>query len=115
MSEELNAIKIENEQLKKDISEMEILHKAEVEELQKRIKELEESKQNQSTCGDSVKNAFAYVISELTPIEIAEKLINSTKTVEYGLATFESNILGCQELREISGYLEVYCDFNEAE
>ena len=115
MSEELNAIKIENEQLKKDISEMEILHKAEVEELQKRIKELEESKQNQSTCGDSVKNAFAYVISELTPIEIAEKLINSTKTLEYGFKTFESNILGCQELREISRYLEVYCDFNEEE
>ena len=117
MSEELNAIKIENEQLKNDISEMEILHKAEVEELQKKIQELKERKQNQSTCGDSVKNAFAYVISELTPIEIAEKLINSTKTVEYGfkIGTFESNILGCQELREISRYLEVYCDFNETE
>lgn len=115
MSEELNAIKIENEQLKKGISEMEILHKAEVEELQKRIKELGESKQNQSTCGDSVKDAFAYVISELTPIEIAEKLINSTKTVEYGFKIFESNILGFQELREISRYLEAYCDFNEAE
>lgn len=114
MSEELNAIEIENEQLKKDISEMEILHKAEVEELQKRIKELEERKQNQSTCGDSVKDAFAYVISELTPIEIAEKLINSTKTVEYGFK-IETNILGCQELREISRYLEIYCDFNETE
>ena len=116
MSEELNAIKIENEQLKKDISEMEILHKAEVEELQKRIKEMEESKQNQSTCGDFVKDDFADIIRELSPIEIAEKLIYSTKFVESILfGNHHERILSYCELREISKYLEVYCDFNEAE
>ena len=41
--EELKALMIENETLKKDISEIEILHKVEIDRLKAKIRELEKA------------------------------------------------------------------------
>lgn len=114
--EKIKELQIENEHLKKEISELEILHKTEKDELQKRIKEMEESDLVKFEYVDSVKEVFADIISDLSPIEIAEKLISSTHFVESSLfGNHHERILSYCELREISKYLEVCCDFNETE
>lgn len=114
--EKIEELQNENERLKKDISEIEIMHRAEIDVLNKKIKELVESDLVKFEYVDSVKEAFADIISDLSPIEIAEKLISSTHFVESRLFdNHHERILSYCELREISKYLEVYCDFNETE
>ena len=58
-----------------------------------------------------------------SPIDVARMLINAT--CEYETNSFQRAIgfnekeltakYSCEELREICGYLENYCDFNEVE
>lgn len=106
-------LQIENERLKKDISELEIMHRAESEMLKKEIAELKSV--------ESIEETFGDFVSEKTPMEIALSLINASvkvpETTILGIKISEYNslILKPAELREIASYLEVYCNFRDEE
>ena len=82
-------LQIENERLKKDISELEIMHRAEVECLNTKIRELEKEK-------------IRWYSS--TPIEIAQKLVDASE--RYG-------VFGVDGLTEIIAHLGIYCGFKK--
>lgn len=106
-------LQIENERLKKDISELEIMHKIEIDVLKKEIAELKSV--------ESIEKTFGDFVSGKTPMEIALSLINAsvkvpeTTILGIKISEFDSLILKPAELREIASYLEVYCNFRDEE
>ena len=68
-----------------------------------------------------VKNFFDSCIEELSPIEVAAKLINAKTYVPEHTAfgiTYEGQcveIFDIKQLREIAFYLAVYCECNKEE
>lgn len=110
---EYEELQIENERLKKDISEIEIMHKIEIDELKKEIAELKSV--------ESIERTFGDFVFGKTPMEVALKLINAKVWIPEH-TTFGIKYDGCysevfdiEQLREIAAYLTVYCMYNKEE
>ncbi len=111
--EKIEGLQIENERLKKDISELEIMHRAEIEALKK------ENAESKSV--ESIEKTFGDFVFGKTPMEVALKLINAKVWIP-GHTTFGIKYEGCysevfdiEQLREIAEYLTVYCMYNKEE
>ena len=104
-----------------DFFKIENLKKEELEEIAKQIKEHGVSKPCDETKYKSSKNDFESFVEELSPMEVALKLINAKMWIPehttFGIK-YEgcySEVFGIEQLREIAAYLTVYCMYNKEE
>ena len=104
-----------------DLFKIENLTKQELEEISKKIKELDALKPCNQEEYESPKNDFESLVAELSPIEVATKLVNAKIWVPEH-TTFGIKYEGCysevfdiEQLREIAAYLTLYCMYNKEE
>ena len=104
-----------------DFFKVEEMTKEQLEEVKKKIENLDALKPCNETDREFSEQNFENFVAGLSPMEVALKLINAKMWIPehttFGIK-YEgcySEVFGIEQLREIAAYLTVYCMYNKEE